>query len=80
MPEPELFDVTLWQGRHQATADSYGIILDFRSLTGRARAAHELDSLLHALAGEYAPNTDPALLHLRVTGRGGTQMFRWRLR
>jgi hypothetical protein len=80
MPEPELFDVTLWRGRHQATADSYGIILDFRSRTGRARASHELDSLLNALVGEYAPHTDPAQFHLQVTGRHGTQMFRWRLR
>jgi len=81
MPEPELFDVTLWQGRHPVTADSYGLILDFRSRTGRARASYELDSLLVALVGEYAPpDTDPARCHLRVTGRHGSQVFLWRLR
>lgn len=78
MPEPELYDVVLWQGRHPVTADAYGVILDFRSRTGRARASHELDSLLIALVGEHAPDSDPARYHLKVTGNG--RQFLWRLR
>ncbi|MBB5871999.1 hypothetical protein F4553_005378 [Allocatelliglobosispora scoriae] len=80
-PDPHMYTAVLFQGRHQighGPGTEFTVILDLQTPRGLTRARYELNLLLALMATELAADTDPAALHLSVTGPHGHR-FTWRL-